>query len=105
MWRLNLGITHYYQINGLIYLSGCSYQPKNKEYERNFDLILNKFDAYFMTKRNIIHEHVKFHRSLQKPTESIEMFAIGLYELAKYYDFSDKNVKVKYCDILDKYNR
>ena len=32
----------------------------------NFDLLMKRFDAYFIPKRNVIHEHAKFHLRVQQ---------------------------------------
>ena len=60
---------------------------KKKEDEKNFDVILSKFEAYFMAKRNVIYERPKFYLRTQRDGEPIEKFVRGLYELAENCDF------------------
>ena len=40
--------------------------------EGKFDLILAKFDGYFVPKRNTIHERARFYQRNQKHGESVE---------------------------------
>lgn len=56
---------------------------KKREDEKNFDVILGKFEAYFMPKMDIIHERTKFNLRTQKEGGPIEKFIRGLYELAE----------------------
>lgn len=50
---------------------------------KNFDTVLEKFDAYFMPKRNIIHERALFHQRNQRQGESAESFIRALYLMAE----------------------
>ena len=63
-----------------------------KEDKKNFDIILSKFDAYFMLqkkkkkkkkKKNMIHEHAESYLRTQIDGQLIEKFVRGLYELAE----------------------
>ena len=54
-----------------------------------------KFDAHFISKKNINHEKVKFHSRREKPAESRTTFTGVLYELAERCDFAEKNEEIK----------
>ena len=68
----------------------------------NFDLVMKRFDAYFIPKHNIIHERAKFHLRVQQAGENGESFYRSLMELC---DFKDKNEEIRdrlVIGILDK---
>ncbi|XP_060064740.1 uncharacterized protein K02A2.6-like [Ylistrum balloti] len=61
-----------------------------------YDKVVEKLDAYFVPKRNVIHERAKFHMRSQGPTESIEAFVRSLFEMAEHCDFGtqkDNNIR------------
>ena len=71
----------------------------------NFDLVMKRFDAYFIPKRNVINEHAKFHLHVQHAGENTESFYRSLTELSETCDFKDKNEEIRdrlVIGILDK---
>ncbi|KAI4884910.1 hypothetical protein NFI96_000923 [Prochilodus magdalenae] len=46
-----------------------------------------KFDAYFIPKRNVIHERACFHQRMQRAGERVETFIRALYELSEHCEF------------------
>ena len=48
----------------------------------NFDLVMKRFDAYFIPKRNVIHECAKFHLHMQQAGANAESFYRSLMELS-----------------------
>ena len=60
-----------------------------KKGEEDYETILERFDAYFVPKRNVIHERARFHQRRQYAGESVEAFIRSLYELAENCDFAD----------------
>ncbi|KAK0134017.1 hypothetical protein N1851_030423 [Merluccius polli] len=84
----------------------CSRFPEEGDEEDDFDVVLAKFDEYFVPRRNVIHERACFHQRLQRPGEKAETFIRALYELSEHCDFGasrEENI----CDrivvgILDK---
>ena len=60
----------------------------------NFDLVMKRFDAYFIPKRNVIHERTKFHLRVQQAGENAESFYRSLKELSETCDFKDKNEEI-----------
>ena len=71
----------------------------NPEDANDYDTVLRKFEAYFIPRRNVIHERAKFYQRVQNPGEGVEAFIRNLYELAEHCNF-DGNVK--YEQIRDK---
>ena len=71
----------------------------------NFDLVMKRFDAYFIPKCNVIHERAKFHLRVQQAGENGESFYRSLMELLETCDFKDKNEEIRdrlVIGILDK---
>ena len=71
----------------------------------NFDLVMKRFDAYFIPKRNVIHDRAKFHLRVQQAGENAESFYRSLMELSERCDFKDKNEEIRdrlVIGILDK---
>ena len=71
----------------------------------NFDLVMKRFDAYFIPKRNVIHECAKFHLRVQQAGENAESFYRSLMELSETCDFKYKNGEIRdrlVIGILDK---
>ena len=64
----------------------------NPKDANDYDTVLRKFEAYFIPRRNVIHERAKFYQRVQNPGEGVEAFIRNLYELAEHCNF-DGNVK------------
>ena len=83
------------QISALIYSMGKQAEHIYKSFtlekkgEEDYETILERFDAYFVPKRNVIHERARFHQRRQYAGESVEAFIRSLYELAENCDFAD----------------
>ena len=61
----------------------------------NFDLVMKRFDAYFIPKRNVIYEPAKFHLRVQQAGENAESFYRSLMELSETCDNKDKNEAIR----------
>ncbi|UYV83589.1 hypothetical protein LAZ67_23001543 [Cordylochernes scorpioides] len=57
----------------------CLSEAQNKDYQ----LVVSKFQNYFIGKRNIIYERAKFNRRSQGDSEPVEEFITSLYVLAE----------------------
>ena len=60
---------------------------------KDFNKVLEKFDKYFIPKKNIIHERAKFHSRKQNSGETVESFIRALHELAEHCHFQSADVK------------
>ena len=60
----------------------------------NFNLVLKRFHAYFIPKRNVIQERTKFHLRMQQAGENAESFYISLMKLSEMCDFKEKNEEI-----------
>ena len=69
-------------------------QPEVPAEADNFDIVLQKFDDYFIPKRNIIYERAKFHQRVQHVGESAQSFYRSLTELADTCDFVNKDEEI-----------
>ena len=61
----------------------------------NFDLVMKRFDAYFIPKCNVILECAKFYLCMQHTGENAESFYTSLMELSETCDFKDKNEEIR----------
>ena len=50
-------------------------------------MVMEKFDKYFIPRRNVIHECACFYQRCQHSGESAEMYIRTLYELAEHCQF------------------
>ena len=89
------------QVCSLIYAMGREAEGIFKTFvfnegdEKKYDKVIEKFDAYFVPKKNVIHERAKFHLRCQQQGESIEEFVRNLHELSAHCDFKDKNEQIR----------
>ena len=75
------------QISTLIYSMGTQAEhiyksfTGTKECKEDYETILEQFDAYFIPKKNIIHERAQFYQRKQHTGESVEAFIRSLYDM------------------------
>ena len=55
----------------------------NPEDANDYATVLRKFEAYFIPRRNVIHERAKLYQRVQNPGEEVETFIRNMYELAE----------------------
>ena len=60
-----------------------------------YEKMMEKYDEYFVPKKNVIHERARFRERKQASGESSEAFIRALYELAEHCDFPDKNDEIR----------
>lgn len=68
----------------------ASFSFENEEDKEKFDVVLSKFEEYFIPKWKLIHERTCFYQRNQLPGEKVETYIRSLYELAANSEFSDK---------------
>ena len=54
---------------------------------KKLDSVIDKFDAFFKVRKNVIFERARFNRRSQCPDESVEQFITSLYSLADSCDY------------------
>ena len=54
---------------------------------KKYDVVLKKFDAHFVVKRNVIFERAQFNNRRQEQGESMEAFITALHKLAETCEF------------------
>ena len=67
--------------------------PNPLDPKDNYDVVLKKYDAYFVSKRNTIYERAKFYQRTQEPGELIECFERNLHEFAPNCRFKERETE------------
>ena len=81
------------QINMLLFCMGEKVEDiydsfaLSTEQAAKFDIVLGKFDSYFVIKRNLIFERAKFNLRRQEQGETIIQFITSLHKLSEYCDY------------------
>ena len=81
------------QVNTLLYSMGSKSDDilatfvLTTEDSKKYDVVKDKFDGYFVKRRNIIFERGKFHRRKQESGEAVDSFITDLYGLAEHCQF------------------
>ena len=82
------------QVSTLIYALGGeaenifgSFHFDEEDDGEDFEVVMGKFDAYFIPKRNVIHERACFYQRVQRAGEKVEIFIRALYELSEHCEF------------------
>jgi hypothetical protein len=63
--------------------------------KNNNDKVLEKFDEYFVPKKNIIHERARFRERKQIPGQKTGAFIRTLYEMAVNCEFTNKDDQIR----------
>ena len=83
------------QVNTLIYTMGdladdiLSSFSLSEEDKAKYKVVVEKFKAHFMKKRNVIFERAKFNQRRQEEGESVDDFVTSLYRLSEHCRYSD----------------
>lgn len=83
------------QVNTLIYCMGSeadeifsSFNLTNDD-KKKFKVVKEKFDGYFIPKRNVIFERAKFNKRVQTTEEPVDHFITALYTLSEHCEYGD----------------
>ena len=88
------------QVNTLIYSMGQQADDifasfaLNDEESQDYPTVKEKFETYFVVKKNIIYERAKFNSRVQEDNESVSEFITHLHKLAEHCDFQGLNLKM-----------
>lgn len=83
------------QVNTLLYCVGEEAEAVltstnvTEEERKVYDTVVEKFDAFFRVRRNVIFERARFNRRSQLAGESAEQFIMELYTLAKNCNYGE----------------
>ena len=95
------------QVSTLIYTLGSEVDkifqtftfdtPENEgsDPSQSYEIVLDKFEHYFIPRRNIIHERAQFHQTVQNTSESVEHYVRKLFELANHCSFENKDDNIR----------
>ena len=61
----------------------------SEEDAKKYNVVKNKFDGYFIKRRNVIFERAKFNMRKQEEGEIVDSFITALYELAEHCNYGD----------------
>ena len=81
------------QINTLIYSMGSEADEilnsfvMTEDKKKDYGIILNRFNDYFVVRRNTIFERAKFNQRRQGENEPVDSFITSLYTLAEYCEY------------------
>lgn len=81
------------QVDALVYLMGPQAEDIFKTFQlehddkAKFEAVLKEYEDYFVPRRNIIYERVKFNTRTQQDGESVEDFVTALHALASTCDY------------------
>ena len=71
------------------------------ENKKKYDPVIEKFNAYFVKKRNTIFERAKFNQRIQESGESVDSFITDLYSLVEHsvllWNSSRRNGPIQDC--------
>ena len=59
------------------------------EDKKKYKVVRDRYDAYFVKKRNVIYERAKFNLRKQEDGEPVDDFVTPLYSLVQYCNFGD----------------
>ena len=81
------------QVSTLIYAMGpeaedilASFGLSDDE-SKEYDDVMNKFDGYFVHRKNPIFERAKFNQRVQAETETVDQFVTALYALVEHCEY------------------
>ena len=83
------------QIGTLLYCMGEESESvlmstnATEEEQKDYDLVIGKFDSFFKVRRNVIFERARFNRKNQQPGESSEQYIMALYSLAANCNYGE----------------
>nr|CAI5829189.1 unnamed protein product [Callosobruchus analis] len=80
-------LLHYIGEEGMTIFNTFAFEADEERHK--LKIVLEKFDKYFLPKRNISYERFKFFTRKQMPTESIEQFVTDLKNKARSCEFGE----------------
>ena len=89
------------QVCTLIYCMGAQAEKildsfnLSAEDAKKFDVVIERLNAYFQPKVNLIHERAQFHMRSQKPDESMETYIRALYECSEHCKFGNREEAIR----------
>ena len=90
------------QVNALVYAMGDEADDILRSFHlseadaKKYKTVKEKFDEYFISRRNVIYERAKFNQRKQEPQESVDSFITALHCLAEhcsYGELSDEMIR------------
>ncbi|KAL5006376.1 hypothetical protein ScPMuIL_015182 [Solemya velum] len=81
------------QVNTLLYSMGSDAEDVFKSFKlsddqaKDYNAVVEKFEKYFVARRNVIFERAKFNKRRQEEGETAEAFITSLHTLVEYCDY------------------
>lgn len=99
-------VTSKRQVNTLIYTMGDRAEEiltsfnLSREEEDNYDVVVQKFENYFIPMRNKIYERACFLRRKQQPGESVDSYTTSLHTLSKTCEWGNLADEMKLMALI-----
>jgi len=77
----------------------------SEEDRKQYETVIEKFDAFFKVGKNVIFERARFNRHVQRQDESAEQFITSLYSLAENCAYGDLKAEMIHDPILDSHTQ
>ena len=83
------------QVNTLVYTMGnvaniiLSYFGLTDDEKKNYDMVVEKFERYFVKKRNVIFDTARFNQCKQEEGESVNDFVTALFCLSEHCQYGN----------------
>ena len=61
----------------------------SKEEVKKYSTVIEKFQQYFVKRKNVIYERTKFNQRIQKLDETVDSFVTELYRLARTCNYGN----------------
>ncbi|XP_039304646.1 uncharacterized protein LOC120357660 [Solenopsis invicta] len=63
--------------------------------QKKYDLVVKKFDEYFLPKKNVVYESFLFYKKVQESNEPVDNFVKELKKLARNCEFPDEQDMIR----------
>ena len=83
------------QVNALLYIMGDKAEDVFQSFElsddhkKDYKIVTEKFESYFIKRKNVTYERAVFNRREQEEGESVDAFITALYSLVEHCEYGN----------------